>query len=200
MALSCKIELNKTSGITVTVTDADKKITQTITMDGNKLTIKVKGDKATSTIIQDQESIAISCDKFTLDAKTITCTSEEATKHVSKDVFGVESTKDLTLKSEAKIVGSATGDMALTGQNFTATGKTEAGMYGGTGTAGAFRATASDACVEGMAVALTGNTEAELSSPSTTVEGQGTLTLTSSGQAKLQGNMTEVGGSMVKIG
>lgn len=77
--LVCTVEMSKESGITVKVEDADAGITQTITMDGTSLTLKVAGSAGTSTITQTADKIAIKCKDFTLDAEnTITCTSQQA--------------------------------------------------------------------------------------------------------------------------
>ena len=76
-----------------------------------------KENKETSTITQDQETIAIKCKTFTLDAETITCTSTKATKHESKDTFDLKSTKDMTFDSSAKLVEKAKQDCTIEGQN-----------------------------------------------------------------------------------
>ena len=112
--LICTVELNKTDGkgITVTVANADGKITQTVSMDGTKMTFTVKGEndfttitqeaakithsctgkKATSTIVQVEDTITVTVDNFVVKAaKTIVCKSDET--------VAMESVKETTLKS-----------------------------------------------------------------------------------------------------
>ncbi|MEY3211726.1 MAG: hypothetical protein RIT28_2207, partial [Pseudomonadota bacterium] len=50
MPLVCEVKLSKTEGMVITITNADDKITQTITADGTTLTLKVAGSSDTSTI------------------------------------------------------------------------------------------------------------------------------------------------------
>jgi predicted secreted protein len=184
--LVCRIELNKTDkkGITITVENADGKITQTMQMDGTSIITKVKGDKETSTITQKQDSIVIKCKDFKLDAETITCISSKATKHTSKDIYSVTSTKDLSLTSKAKIAGKATQDVTIDGMNVVIKAKTDAKID-----ATNFKANAKmKADIAGTQVKVAGTAQVEVSGP----------------QAKFAGNvMTEVGGgatTMIKGG
>ncbi len=64
--LVCRIELDKTTGAKVTIENADGKITQTIHMDGTKITTKVAGEQNTSTIEQVADAITITVKNFTL--------------------------------------------------------------------------------------------------------------------------------------
>ena len=56
--LVCRIELDKMTGAKVTIENADGKITQTIHMDGTKITTKIQGEKDTSTIEQIADTIS----------------------------------------------------------------------------------------------------------------------------------------------
>src|SRR3954466_8669096 len=131
--LVCTVEMSKTAGITVTVENADANITQTITMDGTTLTIKVAGQDNTSTITQTADAIAIKCKDFSIEAdNTITCSSKKATTHKSDDTVMIESAKDMTLTSSAKLVQSASSDLTLDGANVKATAQSAASMKGAT--------------------------------------------------------------------
>src|SRR5581483_6512448 len=99
--LICTVELDKTAGVTVTVENKDDGITQTFHCDGTQIQTIVKGNDATSTITQKQDSIKIECKAFEVDAETITCKSTKATSHHSDDTFDISSAKDLTQKSDA---------------------------------------------------------------------------------------------------
>src|SRR5262245_54904096 len=116
--LVCTVELSKEAGITITVENADAGITQTLTMDGTTMTLKVAGKDDTSTITKKADRIAIKCKDCSIEAdNTITCTSKKATKHTSDDAVTIQSTKDMTLTSSAKLVQSADSDLTLAGAN-----------------------------------------------------------------------------------
>ena len=103
MPLVCEVKLSKTDGVVVTITNADGKITQTISADGTTLKLEVAGESETSTFVQTAESIAITCKTFTLDAETVTVTSTKDTHHSSRQKFTVESTKDMALKTSTNL-------------------------------------------------------------------------------------------------
>lgn len=110
----CRVELNKEKGIILTVENEGDKTTSTIHMDGKAITIKVKG-KETSTFVMKHDSITMKTKTFKVDAETITQISSKASKHTSKDVYTIESTKDTSVTSKAKIVAKASQDMNLEG-------------------------------------------------------------------------------------
>ena len=58
-AFVCRVELSKTDGITVKLTDDKGKVTQSIVMDGKSITTTFKGKKKTSTITQKDLSVVI---------------------------------------------------------------------------------------------------------------------------------------------
>ena len=197
--LVCKVELDKQKGITVTVDNEDGKITQTVTMDGTTLTIKVKGEQDTSTWTQKADSIAIKCKTFTLDAETITCTSDKATKHESKDIFSVKSAKDMTLKTDAKLTAEATQDMSHAGMNVKIEAKQAVSIKGPTGVK--IEAPGGEAKMEGLTLALKGNTGAKLEGLKVDVKADTMLNAEGGAMATLKGGgMTNVTGSLVKIG
>ena len=75
-ALVCRIELNKSDGVVITVEDPNADVTQTVVLNGDSITITSAGSN-TSTIVQKPDSIEMTCKTFTLDAETITCTSDQ---------------------------------------------------------------------------------------------------------------------------
>ena len=117
--LICRVELNKTTGITVKVENQEGKITQTIVMDGTSIITTCKGNAQTSTITQKEDSIVIQCKDFKVEAETIYCKSTKTTKHESLDTMDILSTKDMTLKSSAKLTETATSDVSVSGANIT---------------------------------------------------------------------------------
>lgn len=188
--LVCTVELSKTNGITVKVVNADASITQTVTMDGTTLILKVAGQSDTSTFTQTADKIAIKCKVFTLDADdTITCTSGKATTHKSSDALTVQSTKDLTLTSSAKLVQSATSDVTVSGANVKASAKGAASLQGMT------------AEITGtQSLTLKGTAQAQLSGAQIAIKADAQLDAESSGLATLGGSLTTIKGSLISAG
>jgi hypothetical protein len=194
--LVCKIELNKTTGIKITVENADGKITSTIHMDGSKILTTVKGEQETSTIEQKPESITIKCKDYTLEATgTITCKSQKATKFESQDTFDIKSTKDCTIKTDAKLVEEATQDASLKGMNVKIEAKTN------------FEAKGTNTKVEGTAkgdykaaqIKIEGSAQTDMKGAIVKVAADGMMNV--EGQlTTLKGQMTNVQGSLVKLG
>jgi hypothetical protein len=75
--LVCRIELDKMTGAKVTIENADGKITQTIHMDGTKITTKVQGEKDTSTIEQIADTITVTVKNFNVHAEKVTIKSSK---------------------------------------------------------------------------------------------------------------------------
>lgn len=196
--LVCKIELDKTKGITVTVENADGQITQTMVMDGTSITTKVAGQSDTSTIVQKADSIVVTVKDFTLDTETITFKSSKTSEWTSQDTLKVTSTKDMTLTSSAKLTQSATQDAKLSSSANVTVEATSA--FKASGMTAAMSASGGEAKVEGMTLKLSGQTNAEMAGAIAKVSAQGSLSLESTGIAKLQGSMTTVGGTLVKLG
>ena len=107
--LVCRVELDKQKGIVLTVENADGKITQTVVMDGTKITTTVKGSSQTSTITQKEDGIQIDCKEFTVNAETIKCVSTKETVH--------ESGQDFTIKSSNNLNASATSNATYKAMN-----------------------------------------------------------------------------------
>jgi hypothetical protein len=197
--LVCKIELDKTKGITVTVENADGQITQTLTMDGTSITTKVQGQSDTSTIVQKADSIVVTVKDFTVNASgEITFTSTKASQWTSEDILKLTSTKDMTFTSSAKLTQSATQDAKLSSSANVTLEATSA--FKASGMTAAMSASGGEAKVDGVTLKLSGQSNAEMSGAMAKVSGQGQLSLESTGIAKLQGSMTTVGGSLVKLG
>jgi hypothetical protein len=118
MALRCSIELNKTSGITVKVEDEDAKLSQTIVIDGAKITTTAKSEDSTSTVTQDATKICLEV-KGSEDTSTITQIAGSITIKVKAfsleaETIDVKSTADTTVKSEAKMTVTTTDDCSVT--------------------------------------------------------------------------------------
>ena len=181
--LVCTLEMSKERGVTITVANADGKITQTLTMDGTTVTLVVKGESEESSWTQKAESIAISCKDFSLVASnSISCKAAKTATYASTD-------GDTTITSGAKIVQEATGDVEVSGSNIKVAAQTAASVKGTTvEVAGT------------QSLALKGTVEAKLEGAKVAVTAQGQLALESSGMAALKGSMTTIGGSLIKAG
>jgi hypothetical protein len=196
--LVCTVELDKEKGVTVKVENADDQITQTVVMDGTSITITVKGSEETSTYVQKQDSVTITCKDFTVDATgTLTLKSQKESSWTSQDILKLESTKDMTFTSNAKLTQSATSDAKLSSNaNVTVEATSKLDLKG---MQTSLAASGGETKVEGVTLKMSGQTQAELSSAMTKVAAQGKLGLESSGLAELKGSMTTVGG-LVKLG
>ena len=195
--LVCRIELDKNEGIILTVENNDGQITQTAVMNGESITFTSKGEKETSTITQKPDSVVIKCKDFTLDAETITCKSTKDTLHQSDGKFDIKSTQDMTLTSKAKLTEEATMDASLSGKKITVSAIDKAEI---SGLNTAVKATAKME-VEGKMLALKGTVQAEMEGGATLkVSSKGILNLESTGVTNVKGPMTNLQGTMVKLG
>jgi hypothetical protein len=197
--LVCTVELDKEKGVTVKVENADDQITQTVVMDGTSITITVKGSSETSTIVQKQDSIVMTCKDFTVDATgTLTLKSAKASSWTSQDTLSLESTKDMSFTSNAKLTQKATSDAKLSSSanvGVEATSKLDM-----KGMQTSLVASGGENKIEGLTLKMSGQTQAEMASAMIKVAAQGKLGLESSGMAELKGAMTSVSGSLVKLG
>lgn len=197
--LVCTVELDKEKGVTVKVENADDSITQTVVMDGTSITITVKGSEETSTIVQKQDSIVMTCKDFTVDATgTLTLKSAKASSWTSQDTLSVESTKDMSVTSKAKFTQTVTQDAKLSSNaNVTIEATQKLDMKG---MQTSLAASGGENKIEGLTLKMSGQTQAELASAMIKVAAQAKLGLEASGMAELKGAMTTVGGSLVKLG
>lgn len=195
--LVCRVELSKEKGITVTVENADGKITQTLHMDGTAITTEVKGESETSTITQKADSIAIKCKTYTLDAETITCKSSKDSVYESQAKYTAKSTQDMTLSSQANLAQEATRDVSIKGLNLTLEAQS---AWKASGLTAELKAKGGAAKVEGVQLALAGQAQAELKGAMVSVKADGMLTAEASGVATLKGSITNVSGNLVKLG
>lgn len=187
--LICTIEMSKETGVTIQVTDADGKVTQTVTMDGAAVTLKVADGTNTSTITQKADSVVIACKDFQVNAETITCASTGATAHSSDDAFTVTSKADMKLSSQAKLTGEATGDLQISGMNVKASATSAASMDGATATVEAKQG-----------LTLKSNLTADLSGTMVTVKADGMLETSSSGVSTFKGSVSNIQGSLINAG
>ena len=118
MALVCRVELNQTTGITLTVANKDGNITQTATFDGTAITLTCKGQQDTSTITQTSDSITVACKNFTVNAESITCKSTKDTQHQAQGTFTMDSTGKASFSSSADMDVKASSKLNMSSADF----------------------------------------------------------------------------------
>lgn len=170
--LVCRIELDKKKGVLLTVENSDDQIIQTIVMDGTMITTTVKGSEETSTITQKQDSIAMKCKTFTLDAETITCKSTKETLHESGQNFDITSGKNLIVFAESS------AEYKAMDTTIESTAKTE---------------------IKGGTLVLSGSGSAELKGASIKLDAKGLMDLVTGGAATLKGSIVNIKG-LLKMG
>jgi hypothetical protein len=139
-----RIELDKTKGLVIQVVNGEQ--TQTITLDGESITMEVKGLTGVSTIVQKPDSVTVTCDKFVFEGKTFECTASQSatltstptslslspsaaslssptTKVIGEGTASVLA-PDINLAGEAVTVSAPAGVIALTGLNVNILGET----------------------------------------------------------------------------
>lgn len=196
--LICTIDLDKEKGLIVTVEDPDGKLTQTVTLDGKSITLEVKSDSDTSTIVQKPDAVSVTCKAFTVEADTITLQSKKESAWTSEKTLELESTEDMTLTSSGKLTQKSTKDAVLSsGANLEVKATQKLKLEG---MEGQLTASGGPLKLEGVKLEMKGKSQAELGAPLIKVAAQGQLGLESSGVAELKGSMTSVSGSLVKLG
>lgn len=195
--LGCAIRLDKEKGGAVTIENGTDEVTQSIRMDGRKVEIRVKGKEDESLVTQTQSAVIIQCKSFQLDADTIECRSKGITSHRSDDSLSVQSAKAMELGSStkmtvrakeelqgqaARIVLRGDRDIALSGQG--------AGFSAGEGTAQ----------VEGATVKLMGSGQLTAEGGMVELAAQSMLKAEATGVLTVKGGITNIQGSLVKLG
>lgn len=193
--LVCRIELNKETGITVTVENAEGKITQTMIFDGTAIKTTCQGQQATSIITQVQDAITIQCKTFKVEAETIYCLSSTSSKYESTGTFDLASTKDMVFTSKAKLTEKATSDVSIEGSAISC--KAENALSAA-GMSAEIKAT-NETKVSGAQLKLSGTAKAEMAAPMIDIKSDGILNAKGS-LTTLEGQLTTVKGSLVKIG
>lgn len=110
--LVCTVELDKASGLTVTIENAGASITQTIKVNGTTLELKVAGPGGASTFTQSADKIAIACKQFEV-------TAEQTIALKSTGASTWHSDQSIALDAPQKISAATQGTLALSGTQTT---------------------------------------------------------------------------------
>lgn len=147
-----RIELDKEAGITVQLINGP--VTQTITIDGTSITMEVKGPLGVSTIVQDQNSVTVRCDAFTVESKTIRCTAAmSALLQCSPSQLELSPANAALMAPTVEVTGEAVATLMAPTIAVTAVD------------ALALAAPAGVAELDGLTVSITGETSAEMEAP-----------------------------------
>lgn len=194
--LTMHVTLDKKGGATLKLENPDKKTTQTISLDGTALTMKVQGEEDTSTYTQVADTVTIEAKHIKLKAETITATSTKESSWSSDDTLALSSKKDMTLKTDAAWSLTAAKDASADADNIKATAKQAANIKG------------TDVSVSGTSsltgkaprTALTGDTSVTIKGASIKVQASAALNCESSATANFKGALVNISGSLIKVG
>jgi hypothetical protein len=201
LTITLVLDKTKGNGVLLTVQNDDDKITQTILLDGTQIVTTVKGNDDTSTITQKQDSIAIKCKTYTVDAETITQKSTKASDYEAQDTMTVKGTKAVTVQSTSDAVtveasqkvgilsdganvevSAAAGDHKISAMNVKAQAAQNVNVQG---TAGVSISSPATSELKGLEVNVTGDVQIKLAGPISQVGG--------SGMTQIQGGMIQIG-------
>jgi hypothetical protein len=168
----------------------------TITQNEKSVTTEVKDSKGSTKIEQGPEAVKITCKTFTLEAESVTVTSQKDTTLTAEGALSVTSTKDLKVTSHAKCDLKSTAAMTLDAAGCctvksAAEVAAKAPKVGLTADASLNVQSSGALNLKGGVVSIKGDMRAEFDSPSTTV---GSMMTTVCGQ------IVSISGSLVKLG
>lgn len=215
--LTCSIELSKSAGVTLTVTDEGGGITQTLVMNGTAICATVKGaegsttitlgegdiqlevagPQARSTVRQIQDRVVIRCRSLEVEADEIQMKSSGDTRHQVGGALTVKSEGDMALTTSGRCSVSSTGDMNLDTQAaLTATAARDAKL------------SASNAAIEAATrLSAGGGSSVAISAPTIDVSATMALdlsaalaTLSGEASATVSGKLVNVEGDLIKLG
>jgi hypothetical protein len=195
--LVCLIQLDKHKGGVVTVENKQAGLTQIVSLDGTSVVIKVKGDKDESTITQTADAVVIKSKSFRVDAETITCRSSGATDHQAQGALSVASQGDLTIDGSANLSLSAATNLS---------GKAASVQLGAqnslsvAGPGASFTAEAGTATLQGGNVKLAGDGELKAEGGVVSLAASGMFKAEAVGVMTVKGSITNIQGSLVKLG
>jgi len=195
VALVCKIELSQTDGITVTVINADGKITQTAVFNGTSMIHTCKGENATSTITQTCDTITFDCNNFVVNAESITCKSSKDTLHEATGKFTVNSTDTAAVNASKDLNVAATTNLKMTAADFSATADNTAKVSALTTTINGDQ----KAQVTALQLVLSAQSSASLEGATVKAAAQATMDIEGL-TTTVKGQMTNIQGSLIKLG
>lgn len=191
------IRLDKNAGGSVVIRNDEDNVTQTISMNGTSLMLKVEGSQDTSTITQTQSGVTIQCKTFLLDAETITCKSKSTSEYQSQSTMALTSTQDMHLSSHANLAAQAAS--SLTGEAPTVK-LTADRDFSALAPGVSYKASAATATVQAANIKLTGSSQLKAQAAMIALSAAATLKSEAGGVNSIKGAIISVGGGLIKIG
>ena len=114
---TCRIELNKTEGVTITVDNEDGEITQIIKLNGETIETTCKGKEETSTITQAPDSIKFNSKLFSVQAETIEISAKKSLVEKSEGTFDMKSEDPMKLNTSKTLTVTSDDAMTLTAKS-----------------------------------------------------------------------------------
>lgn len=215
---TCRIELSKTEGITISILDLsqptevyrqvifegesltlktkDEQSSTTVTHTKQKITTEVRGAQGSTKIEQDPENVTVTCKSFRVNAENIALASSKDTKAIAKGSMALQSTGDFSAETKANCELTSKARMTIDATSQCAVrSKTQLSLEApkvDISADASLEAKASGALnLRGGAVSVKGDMRAELDSPNTTV---------GSTMTTVKGQIVSVTGSLVKLG
>lgn len=216
MALICSIELSKERGVTVKVVDDQGKVTQTVELDGTKMTLQVKTNEAETVweqrdasirctvkkgsdqteIEQSPTNIELRCKNFLVEAESVDVSATKDMSLTAKGKGTLKTRKDLTLQSSAKATLKATRDVSVdSGTKLKLEGGTQASL-----------AAPQIALKASAKASIDGGTQLQLTAIKVQAKGKAQLEaaapITNVGQAltSVKGSLLKLEGALIKMG
>ena len=194
--LICEIELDKAGGVTVTVEDKAKGQLQKMHLDGVKITTQVKTKKGTSTIVQQGDSVKVSCKTFEVSSETITLKAKKKVRVMSQGQIVASSTRDTKVSAKGNLKLAAIRKADLSGAQVSAKGKMKAELSAmQVKVAGKVKTEVAAPMVDMNAKAV-----AKVAGAIVQTKAKGILQAQSNGIAAVKGSLTNVQGMLVKLG
>jgi hypothetical protein len=195
MALTCRVVLSKSDGLTLIVEDEQGKTKQTVVLDGKSIVLTCSDAQDSSTITQKSDSIAVKCKAFSVDAETVNVKSSKDSTYESEQKLTLSSKQDYSVSSQANVSVSAQQDVKLSGANLSGEGKQQASLSAATVSVKAD----GQAELAGKSTRIGGTLSLELKGATVKVAADGMLE--ADGQATtVKGQMLNLQGTMVKLG
>jgi hypothetical protein len=214
---TCKVELSKTQGIAIIIRDlSDPQNFKQVLLEGASLIVKtnkgtssatitqtedsviteVKTADGTTTITQGPEEVKVKCKLFTVEAETVSVTSDKDTSFTVAGAYTMKSTKDCTVETQADCLVKSTGKTTLDATDKTAISsklelQASAPKVGINADSSLDVKSKAALNLTGAVSTMKGDMRAVVDAPNTTLGGSMTT---------LQGQMVTVSGSLIKLG
>jgi hypothetical protein len=119
-ALSVQFSVDEQGGMTVILSDSTTGITQSFLMTGDKLVVRVQGAQGESLWVQTPSSIAVSCEQFTVESRSIRIMAQEDLRILAQGTLLAQAKTSLEIQSAGTLRQQAAGAISLAGESIDA--------------------------------------------------------------------------------